>query len=74
MSNTWEYRYAFRLQDSQDVPVEFLSVYRNLTEKEGDPVLAFFSPALKEGHFLTSHWIPPRRRVAWFTFAHPAGG
>lgn len=24
MSNTWEYRYAFRLQESQDVPVEFL--------------------------------------------------
>jgi hypothetical protein len=65
MSNTWEYRYAFRLQESQDVPAEFLCVYRNLTEKEGEPVLAFFSPALKEGHFLMSHLTPPR---SWLVF------
>jgi hypothetical protein len=65
MSNTWEYRYAFRIQESQDVPVEFLGVYGNLTEREGDPVLAFFSPALNEGHFVMSAWRPPR---LWLVF------
>jgi hypothetical protein len=65
MSNTWEYRYAFRVHALEDVPPEFRGAYTNLAEKEGDPVLSFFSPALQEGHFLVSRWTPPR---LWVVF------
>jgi hypothetical protein len=60
MSNTWEYRHAFRVQAFEDVPPEFRSAYRNLAEEEGDLILSFFSPALREGHFPMSRWTPPR--------------
>jgi hypothetical protein len=65
MSNTWEYRYAFRVQAFEDVPPEFRNAYTNLAAREGDPVLSFFSPALQEGHVLMSRWTPPR---LWVVF------
>ncbi len=65
MSNTWEYRYAFRVHAFEDVPPEFRSAYTNLAEREGDPVLSFFSPALQEGHLLMSRGTPPR---LWVVF------
>jgi hypothetical protein len=64
-SNTWEYRFAFRIRSEEDVPVEFRSTFRDLTRGGSDPALAFFSPALKEGHYLTSRWTPPR---LWLVF------
>jgi len=65
LSNTWEYRFAFRIRSLEDAPLEFQSAFRDLTQREGDPVLAFFSPAVQDGHFLMSRWTPPR---LWLVF------
>jgi len=65
MSNTWEYRHAFRVHALQDVPLEFRNVYTNLAEKEADPIMSFFPPTLRECHFLVARWTPPR---LWVVF------
>ena len=60
MSNTWEYRFAFRAEDRTDVPPEFRSVYERLRAANAQPVYCLFTPAVKEHTYIVSRWIPPK--------------
>jgi hypothetical protein len=60
MSNTWQYRFAFRLEGERDIPPEFQSSYDRLVRAHGAPVFGLFTPALEEHGLLLSHWLPPR--------------
>ena len=60
MSNTWDYRFAFRVQEPGDVPSEFRSMYDRLLGICGPPVFGLFSPAMEDGGFILSRWLPPR--------------
>jgi len=60
MSNTWDYRFAFRVQAPSDIPSEFRSMYDRLLETCGPPVFGLFSPAMEDPGFILSHWLPPK--------------
>ena len=60
MSNTWDYRFAFRIEKPDDVPIEFRSVYERLLELSGLPIYGLFSPAVEDSRFFLSQWVPPR--------------
>ncbi len=60
MSNTWDYKFAFYIESTLDVPPEFHSAYERLIGLYGPPDLALFSPAVEEFRFLVSNWLPPR--------------
>ncbi len=60
MSNTWDYKFAFCIGTSLDVPPEFHSAYERLVASYGPPDFSLFSPAVEEYRFLVSNWLPPR--------------
>ncbi len=60
MSNTWEYRFAFRVEGGNDIPAEFRSTYERLGKANGRPVYSLFTPSVKEHAFIVSRWIPPK--------------
>lgn len=60
MSNTWEYRFAFRAEERGDVPPEFRTAYDRLVASNGRPSFGLFTPPIKERTFLASLWIPPK--------------
>lgn len=60
MSNTWEYRFAFRVEGRNDVPPEFRTAYERLGEANGRPIYGLFTPPIKEHAFIVSRWIPPK--------------
>lgn len=60
MTNTWDYRFAFYIETTEDVPPEFKDSYKRLVELYGRPLFALFSPAVEEYRFLFVHWLPPR--------------
>ncbi len=59
-TNTWYYRFAFRVGEESDIPSEFASVYRQLLEFNGHPAFGLFTPSVEEGSFLVSERHPPR--------------
>ena len=59
-TNTWYYRFAFRVEEESDIPPEFASVYRRLLEFNGHPAFGLFTPPIEEGSFLVSERHPPR--------------
>ncbi len=68
MSNTWEYRYAFRINGPTDVPPEFTYTHEQFVTSEGRPLFALFTPALERSGILTTHWLPPRLILAFRNF------
>ena len=60
MSNTWDYRFAFRVERRDDVPVEFRVSYDRLVGTCGLPHFGLFSPAMEDPGFILSHWLPPK--------------
>ncbi len=60
MSNTWDYRFAFRVERRDDVPIEFRGAYDRLLEAWGPPVFGLFSPAMEDPGFIVSRWHPPK--------------
>ena len=60
MSNTWEYRFAFRAEDLTDIPLEFRCVYERLKVDNGHPVHGLFTPSVKEHTLIASRRIPPK--------------
>jgi len=60
MSNTWDYRFAFRVERRDDVPAEFRSMYDRLLGTCGPPIFGLFSPALEDPGFIFSCWLPPK--------------
>jgi hypothetical protein len=60
MSNTWDYRFAFRAERRDDVPVEFRGAYDRLLEAWGRPIFGLFSPAMEDPGFILSRWHPPK--------------
>jgi len=60
VSNTWDYRFAFRVEDGNEIPAEFGSAYERLGRTNGRPVFALFTPSVKEYTFIVSRWVPPR--------------
>ena len=60
MSNTWDYRFAFPVQEPGDVPSEFRSMYDRRLGECGSPVFGLFSPAMEDPGFILSHWLPPK--------------
>ncbi len=60
MSHTWDYKFAFYVETTLDVPPEFRNAYDRLVASYGPPDFALFSPALEEYRFWISSWLPPR--------------
>lgn len=60
MSNTWEYRFAFRINGAADVPPEFGLAYEQLEGSEGTPLFGLFTPAIEQPRRMTVHWLPPK--------------
>ena len=60
MSNTWDYRFAFRVEGRDDVPAEFRGTYDRLLGTCGSPLFALFSPAMEDPGFILSRWLPPK--------------
>lgn len=60
MSNTWDYRFAFRVEDRNEIPAEYRSEYERLGKTNGRLVYGLFTPSIKEHTFIISRWIPPR--------------
>jgi hypothetical protein len=60
VSNTWDYRFAFRVEDGKEIPAEFRSAYERLAKTHGRPVYGLFTPPIRELTFIVSRWIPPR--------------
>jgi len=60
MSNTWDYRFAFRTERRDDVPIEFRGAYDRLLEAWGPPIFGLFSPAMEDPGFIVSRWHPPK--------------
>lgn len=60
MSNTWDYRFAFRIQGRNDVPSEFQRTYDRLLEAYGPPVFGLFTPAMEDREIILSRWLPPK--------------
>jgi hypothetical protein len=60
MSNTWDYRFAFRLNGLEDIPEEFRSAYDRLVRANGLPVFGLFTPCTEEHVFVVSRRLPPR--------------
>jgi len=60
MSNTWDYRFAFRVERRDDVPAEFRGAYDRLVGTCGQPMFELFSPATEDPGFIFSHWFPPK--------------
>lgn len=60
MSNTWEYRFAFKIGSRQDVPEEFLNIYDEMVHSHGPVISGLFTPALEEGGRLLARWVPPK--------------
>jgi hypothetical protein len=60
VSNTWDYRFAFRVEDGDDLPTEFRSAYDRMEKVNGHAVYGLFTPSVKEHAFIVSRWIPPR--------------
>jgi hypothetical protein len=65
MSHTWEYRFAFRVESTQDAPEEFRPSYEHLVRAHGEPRLCFFSPSVREEGWFTSPRTAPR---LWMLF------
>jgi len=65
MSNTWEYRFAFRVETTHDAPEEFRQAYETLAREHGEPSLCFFSPSISEGRFFASRQTAP---LLWMLF------
>lgn len=59
-TNTWYYRFAFRVGEESDIPSEFASVHSRLLELNGHPLYGLFTPTIEEGSFLVSERHPPR--------------
>jgi len=60
MSNTWDYRFAFRAERRDDVPVEFRPAYDRRAGTHGLPHFGLFSPAMEDPGFIFSRWLPPK--------------
>ena len=60
MSNTWDYRFAFRVERRDDVPAEFRNMYERLLVTCGPPRFGLFSPAMEDPGFIFSRWLPPK--------------
>jgi hypothetical protein len=60
VSNTWDYRFAFRVEGREDVPTEFRGTYDLRLGECGSPVFGLFSPAMEDPGFILSHWLPPK--------------
>ena len=60
MSNTWDYRFAFRLEGREDIPPEFRGPYDRLVRANGLPVFGLFTPSVEEHRLLVSRRLPPR--------------
>jgi len=60
VSNTWDYRFAFRVEDRNDISAEFRSAYERLGKAHGRPVYSLFTPSVKQHTSIVSRWIPPR--------------
>jgi hypothetical protein len=60
MSNTWDYRFAFRVERRDDVPIEFRGAYDRLVGTWGPPIFGLFSPAMEDPGFIFSRWLPPK--------------
>jgi len=65
MSNMWDYRFAFRIEKRDDVPVGFRNVYGNFLELAGLALYGLFSPAAEDSRSLFS-WRVPSRLILMF--------
>ena len=65
LSNTWDYRFAFRVERRDDVPAEFRRSYDRMLETFGPPMFGLFSPAMEDPGFFFSHWLPPKLILAF---------
>jgi hypothetical protein len=59
-TNTWYYRFAFRAEEQNDIPLEFRHLYQSLVASKGHPAFGLFTPAIEDHAFLFSERIPPR--------------
>lgn len=60
VSNTWDYRFAYRLEELTDVPPEFRNSFLATCRSRGRPSWALFLPAMQIFSLRVPGQIPPR--------------